>query len=200
MKNNPVNGIDPSGHCGIFDPLGCASDVVGGVGNEVADFAGGVGNALNDPGKTIADTVKYVDDHKATVIFAATMTACAAGVANPGTVAFVAAACTAYLIGGGAGAGGYAAVTVVSNALGGKDLMDGFDPDKAASAGLAGGATAVGCMESAGAMCVTAGSVSSAIQYGYDTGTTPTQDPLGWSFSAMAGVSLPGSGARPFRT
>jgi RHS repeat-associated protein len=54
--NDPANGVDPSGHCGLFDPLGCASDAIGGVGNKVSDAVGGVGNAVTNPGQTWATT------------------------------------------------------------------------------------------------------------------------------------------------
>ena len=198
-ENSPVNATDPSGHCGIFDPLGCASDVVGGVGNKVSDLAGGVGNAVNDPGKTLTDTATYVNDHKATLIFAVTMAGCTVGLLSGVATGFAAAACGAYLIGGGAGAGGYTGVTVGSNLVGNRSVLDGFDMDKASSAGIAGGVTAAACMSSMGTQCVTVGAASSAIQYGYDTATTPTQDPVGWGISGLAGGLLARFGGKTFR-
>jgi hypothetical protein len=115
-----------------------------------------------------------------------------------GARGFALAACYAYLIGGAAGAGGYTAVTATSNFVGGKSLLDGYDLDKASSAGIAGGVTAIACMSTAGAQCVTAGAATSAIQYGYDSGTTPTQDPIGWGSSAIMGGVLAGFGGKTF--
>jgi RHS repeat-associated protein len=147
VGNSPVNGIDPSGHCGIFDPLGCASDLAGGVGNKVSDFAGGVGNAVTNPGQTWADTgggvvnniadtggavVRNVSDwvqkNPATTALLLTAGACGLAIATGGAASPL---CVQMAIGAGIGAGTYTGSVVVGNAVNGKGLsLEGFDTER----------------------------------------------------------------------
>jgi RHS repeat-associated protein len=137
--NDPANAVDPSGHCGIFDPLGCASDAIGGAGNALnqagqvavqkgSDLAGGVGNAWAQTGGGIVNTgADWVQKNPATTAFLLAAGACGLAIATGGAASPL---CVSMAYGAAAGAVTYTGGVAAGNYFGGKGLsLNGFDSE-----------------------------------------------------------------------
>jgi RHS repeat-associated protein len=155
------------------------------------------GRAVGAAANAARSGVQWVQDNKATIIFAVTMTACiGVAIADMGASSV---ACAAYAIAGGAGLAGYTGSTVAGNVAAGKGWLDGYDINQGSLAGMASGATAAVCTFTAGLGCAAAGAATSAAQYGLATGRNPVDDPFGYAFAAASGATLAKVGGSSFK-
>ncbi len=189
--NNPVNAVDPSGHCGVLDPGGCVSDAIGGVGNGLnqagqvvaqkgSDLAGGVGNAWADTGGRVVNNVSdWVQKNPATTALLLTAGACGLAIATGGAASPL---CVQMAIGAGIGSGTYAGGVVVGNAVVGKGLsLEGFNTERLSLNMLIGGA-------SSGVGWGTSKAISTLA-----TGSTKVTLPVAENLAIQAGVGGPAS-------